>query len=62
VNYKTHRRTKHVQVKYHFIKERVEAGEVSFTYVPSAMNLADILTKSLPREAVLRSCQGIGLL
>jgi hypothetical protein len=62
VNYKNHRRTKHIRVKYHFVKERVEAGEVSFTYVPSAENLADIIMKPLPREAVVRSCQAIGLL
>jgi hypothetical protein len=62
VNYKNHRRTKHIRVKYHFVKERVEAGEVSFTYVPSAANLADILTKPLSREAILRACKGIGLL
>jgi hypothetical protein len=61
-NYKNHRRTKHVRIKYHFVKERVEAGEISFPYIPSADNLADILTKPLPREAVLRCCRGIGLL
>jgi hypothetical protein len=61
-NYKNHRRTKHIRVKYHFVKERVEAGEVSFTYIPSAENLADILTKPVAREAVLRCCKGIGLL
>jgi hypothetical protein len=61
-NYKNHRRTKHIRVKYHFVKERVEAGEISFTYIPSADNLADIMTKPLPREAILRCCKGIGLL
>jgi hypothetical protein len=61
-NYKNHHRTKHVRIKYHFVKERVEAGEISFTYVPSADNLADIFTKPLAKEAVLHCCKGIGLL
>jgi hypothetical protein len=62
VNYKNHHRTKHIRVKYHFVKERVEAGEVSFTYIPLAGNLADILTKPLSREAVILACKSIGLL
>jgi hypothetical protein len=61
-NYKSHCRTKHIRVKYHFVKERVEAGEISFTYIPSVDNLVDIMTKPLPREAILRCCKGIGLL
>jgi hypothetical protein len=60
-NYKNHQRTKHVRIKYHFVKEIVEAGEISFTYIPSAENLADILTKPVAREAVMRCCRGIGL-
>lgn len=60
-NDKNHRRTKHIRVKYHFTKEMVAAGEIGFTYVPSAENLADILTKPLARDAVLRCCKGIGL-
>lgn len=60
-NNKNHRRTKHIRLKYHFTKERVASGDVVFTYVPSANNLADILTKALAKEAVHRCCEGIGL-
>jgi hypothetical protein len=60
-NDKNHRRTKHIRVKYHFTKECVTAGDVEFTYIPSEENLADILTKALPREAVIKCCKGIGL-
>lgn len=60
-NDKNHRRTKHIRIKYHFTKEKVAEGEVFFTYIPSADNLADILTKPLAKEAVTRCCSGIGL-
>ncbi|KAF7763932.1 hypothetical protein Agabi119p4_8469 [Agaricus bisporus var. burnettii] len=60
-NNKNHRRTKHIRVKHHFTKERVATGDVTFTYIPSADNLADILTKPLAKEAVLRCCEGLGL-
>jgi hypothetical protein len=61
-NYKNHNWTKHIDIRYHFTKERVAPGEVKFTYVPSSNNLADILTKPLAKEAILRCCRGIGLL
>lgn len=61
-NNKHHRRTKHIRIKYHFTKEKVASGDVTFTYVPSAENLADIFTKPLAKEAVMRCCKGIGLL
>ena len=40
-------RTKHVDVKYHFITETVERGEVTLKWVPSAEQHADIFTKAL---------------
>lgn len=61
-NNKNHRRTKHIRVKHHFTKESVALGDVDFTYIPSANNLADILTKPLTKEAVLFRCNGIGLI
>jgi hypothetical protein len=41
-------RTKHVDVKYHFITETVEAGTVQLKWVPSGEQQADIFTKALP--------------
>jgi hypothetical protein len=40
-------RTKHVDVKYHFITDTIEAEHVQMQWVPSADNLADIFTKPL---------------
>lgn len=41
--------TKHVEIDWHFIKEKLEDGYLSLLYVPTADQNADILTKALPR-------------
>lgn len=44
-------RTKHVDVKYHFITETVEAGTVQLKWVPTTEQQADIFTKALHAPA-----------
>jgi hypothetical protein len=39
-----------VDVKYHIIREHLLNGLITLEYVPTADNLADIFTKSLPRD------------
>ena len=45
-----HKRTKHVDTRYHFIREKYQERAINVCYVPSELQLADILTKALPRE------------
>nr|GEV22014.1 copia protein [Tanacetum cinerariifolium] len=45
-----HSRAKHIVVRYHFIKEQVENGNVELYFVRTEYQLADIFTKPLPRE------------
>ncbi|GJQ91923.1 retrovirus-related pol polyprotein from transposon TNT 1-94 [Tanacetum coccineum] len=45
-----HSRAKHIDVRYHFIKEQVENGIVELYFVWTEYQLADIFTKPLPRE------------
>ncbi|GJT97583.1 retrovirus-related pol polyprotein from transposon TNT 1-94 [Tanacetum coccineum] len=45
-----HSRAKHIDVRYHFIKEQVENGVVKLYFVRTEYQLADIFTKPLPRE------------
>ncbi|GJY55576.1 integrase, catalytic region, zinc finger, CCHC-type containing protein, partial [Tanacetum coccineum] len=45
-----HSRAKHIDVRYHFIKEQVENGVVELYFVWTEYQLADIFTKPLPRE------------
>nr|GEY75766.1 hypothetical protein [Tanacetum cinerariifolium] len=43
-----HSRTKHITVRYHFIKGHVEKGTIELYFVKTDYQLADIFTKSLP--------------
>ena len=44
-----HARTKHVDVKYHFIRQMVSEGKIQCVSVSTKEQLADALTKSVPR-------------
>ena len=46
-NDKHHQRTKHINVRHHFIRQLVEEGTILLSWVPSEEQLADILTKPL---------------
>ena len=56
-----HKRTKHIDIRYHFVREKVESGEVAIEYCPTQDMLADIMTKPIaaPQFAALRSKLGI---
>nr|GEY47423.1 hypothetical protein [Tanacetum cinerariifolium] len=43
-----HSRTKHIVVRYHFIKEHVEKGTIELYFVKTYYQLADLFTKALP--------------
>nr|GFA67473.1 retrovirus-related Pol polyprotein from transposon TNT 1-94 [Tanacetum cinerariifolium] len=45
-----HSRTKHIDVRYHFIKEKVKKGIVELFFVGTEYQLADLFTKALPVE------------
>ncbi|GKA34528.1 hypothetical protein Tco_0720957 [Tanacetum coccineum] len=45
-----HSRTKHIDIRYHFIKEHVEKGTVELYFVRTEYQLADLFTKALPKE------------
>ncbi|GJT68830.1 hypothetical protein Tco_1020310 [Tanacetum coccineum] len=45
-----HLRSKHIDVRYHFIKEKVENGVVKLYFVKTEYQLADIFTKALAKE------------
>eukprot|EP00253_Pinus_taeda_P021548 PITA_21548 len=45
-----HSKTEHIPIKYHFLWEQVLEQKVKLEYVPSKEQVADILTKPLPRE------------
>jgi histone deacetylase 1/2 len=43
-----HARTKHVEVDYHFVRDRVAKREIQVRFISSKDQLADVLTKPLP--------------
>jgi hypothetical protein len=44
-----HDRSKHIEIRYHFIRDWVQRGAVQLQYIPTDDQVADILTKALPR-------------
>ncbi|GKE53671.1 hypothetical protein Tco_1488827 [Tanacetum coccineum] len=45
-----HSKTKHIDIRYHFIKEHVEKGTVEINFVGTEYQLTDLFTKALPKE------------
>ena len=56
-----HGRSKHISIKYHFIRDQVDKGSVKLQYCPTEDMVADMLTKGLLKEqfAKLRSMAGV---
>ena len=56
-----HARTKHIEVHYHFVREKVLAGEIDLAYVSTHEQIADIFTKALGAEKLqmFRSLLGV---
>ncbi|KAM3366771.1 hypothetical protein ACQJBY_015855 [Aegilops geniculata] len=46
-----HRRTKHIELDIHFVREKVALGEFRVLHVPTKQQFADVLTKGLPMPA-----------
>ena len=46
-NQQTHGRSKHIDIKFHFIHELVESGKVELVYCATEDNVADIFAKGL---------------
>ena len=47
-NPKFHKRTKHIDIRYHFVREKVDDGQVLLEYCPTQGMLADLMTKPIP--------------
>jgi hypothetical protein len=54
-------RSKHIQTRYHFIREQVMSNIIKLNYIPTNSQVADIFTKSLPREPHTRHTKSLGL-
>ena len=54
-------RSKHIDVIYHFARERIARKEVAIEYVRTDHMLADVLTKALPKVKHAFCCAGMGV-
>lgn len=45
---KFHKRTKHIDIRYHFVREKIDDGHVLLEYCPTQEMLVDIMTKPIP--------------
>ncbi len=50
-----HGRTKHIGIKYHFIREQVSENSIRLEYYPSEEMVADILTKGLKSSKIRKA-------
>ncbi|GJU15208.1 ribonuclease H-like domain, reverse transcriptase, RNA-dependent DNA polymerase [Tanacetum coccineum] len=56
-----HGRSKHIDIRYHFIRECVENGHINVKHVSGELQRADILTKALPRLKFMTMRQMLGV-
>jgi hypothetical protein len=56
-----HARTKHIDIRYHFIRFIVQKGTINLIYCPTEDMTADILTKALPNSKAKHFARSLGL-
>ena len=57
-----HARTKHIQLRYHFIRSALEDGVLVLEKIAGSQNPADMLTKSVPYDKLRICSTSVGLL
>lgn len=57
-----YKRSKHIDVHTHFVREQIQNGELRIEHVPSENQVADILTKLIPRVQFQRLRDKLGMI
>lgn len=55
------KRLKHMDVKYNFVKHKVQSGEIVIEYIPTHEQLADVFTKPLSKDSFQFLLRNIGV-
>ena len=58
---KFHSKTKHIDIKYHYVKDMVARGEVNLKYISTYDMIADSLIKAITRDVFEMHIKYIGL-
>lgn len=56
-----HARSKHIDIQWHYQREKIEDGSVQLRYIPTDQQIADGLTKPLPKNKFLAFRNALGL-
>jgi hypothetical protein len=56
-----HTRPKHIDIQNHYCREKVNDGTVEFQYIPTGKQVADGLTKALPKYRLILFRKALGL-
>ncbi|GJY44244.1 retrovirus-related pol polyprotein from transposon TNT 1-94 [Tanacetum coccineum] len=57
-----HSRTKHIYIRYHFIRDHILKGDIELHFIPTQYQLADIFTKPLDEPTFKRLIVELGML
>ena len=57
-----HKRTKHIDIRHHFLRDNVEKGLISMNFCTTEEQIADIFTKALAREHFERNRLELGMM
>lgn len=60
-NYSTSGRTKHIDVRFHYIREMIEQGMLELVFVPTNSNTSDIFTKNVSTEKYKSHSHNLGV-
>jgi hypothetical protein len=56
-----HSKTKHIDILFHFIREKAKGGEIQVHYIPTTYQQADFLTKPLPYPSFIANRDAAGI-
>ena len=57
-----HSRTKHIEIRHHFIRDHVQKGDIMLEFIDTLHQLADIFTKPLDKDRFITIRREIGLM